>query len=118
MSSDRNFDDIAEHFAKKIYGKRKGIIRLAVLWHDIEQYLAALPKQHRPLRVLDVGGGFGQISQRLAKLGHDVTVNDISAQMLAQARQHAAAAGRDDICLLYTSPSPRDKRQSRMPSSA
>ena len=26
--------------------------------------------------------------------------------------------GDDDICLLYTSPSPRDKRQSRMPSSA
>ena len=25
---------------------------------------------------------------------------------------------RDSICLLYTSPSPRDKRQSRMPSSA
>ena len=25
---------------------------------------------------------------------------------------------RDMICLLYTSPSPRDKRQSRMPSSA
>ena len=26
--------------------------------------------------------------------------------------------GRDPDCLLYTSPSPRDKRQSRMPSSA
>ena len=26
--------------------------------------------------------------------------------------------GVDYICLLYTSPSPRDKRQSRMPSSA
>ena len=26
--------------------------------------------------------------------------------------------GFDDTCLLYTSPSPRDKRQSRMPSSA
>ena len=26
--------------------------------------------------------------------------------------------GKDIICLLYTSPSPRDKRQSRMPSSA
>ena len=25
---------------------------------------------------------------------------------------------KDTICLLYTSPSPRDKRQSRMPSSA
>ena len=24
----------------------------------------------------------------------------------------------NDVCLLYTSPSPRDKRQSRMPSSA
>ena len=29
-----------------------------------------------------------------------------------------AAAANDDTCLLYTSPSPRDKRQSRMPSSA
>ena len=28
------------------------------------------------------------------------------------------AKGGVDICLLYTSPSPRDKRQSRMPSSA
>ena len=28
------------------------------------------------------------------------------------------AAGVLDVCLLYTSPSPRDKRQSRMPSSA
>ena len=28
------------------------------------------------------------------------------------------SVGRDNICLLYTSPSPRDKRQSRMPSSA
>ena len=27
-------------------------------------------------------------------------------------------AGKSTICLLYTSPSPRDKRQSRMPSSA
>ena len=29
-----------------------------------------------------------------------------------------AVIGRDVTCLLYTSPSPRDKRQSRMPSSA
>ena len=27
-------------------------------------------------------------------------------------------AGNNNVCLLYTSPSPRDKRQSRMPSSA
>ena len=30
----------------------------------------------------------------------------------------AASEALRDICLLYTSPSPRDKRQSRMPSSA
>ena len=29
-----------------------------------------------------------------------------------------AAAGGDESCLLYTSPSPRDQRGSRMPSSA
>ena len=38
------------------------------------------------------------------------------------ARDHLAycdlAADRQQSCLLYTSPSPRDKRQSRMPSSA
>ena len=30
----------------------------------------------------------------------------------------AAAVGVSEACLLYTSPSPRDKRQARMPSSA
>ena len=32
--------------------------------------------------------------------------------------QGFARRDESDICLLYTSPSPRDKRQSRMPSSA
>ena len=31
---------------------------------------------------------------------------------------YAIITGNDSLCLLYTSPSPRDKRQSRMPSSA
>ena len=31
---------------------------------------------------------------------------------------HYLDRGMFDVCLLYTSPSPRDKRQSRMPSSA
>ena len=30
----------------------------------------------------------------------------------------SSGSGHDDICLLYTSPSPRDMRRSRMPSSA
>ena len=37
----------------------------------------------------------------------------------AQGRKYRAKHSvRTNICLLYTSPSPRDKRQSRMPSSA
>ena len=34
------------------------------------------------------------------------------------ADEWAAALGEDPFCLLYTSPSPRDLRASRMPSSA
>ena len=38
--------------------------------------------------------------------------------LLPAAQQVREAARRIQCCLLYTSPSPRDKRQSRMPSSA
>ena len=40
----------------------------------------------------------------------DYTLEEIGAESFITMRQ--------DDCLLYTSPSPRDKRQSRMPSSA
>ena len=53
------------------------------------------------------------------------TVNDIQAiGSLARSKgiffhvDAAQSTGKVAICLLYTSPSPRDKRQSRMPSSA
>ena len=36
----------------------------------------------------------------------------------AEQRRHMMMIGDPGTCLLYTSPSPRDKRQSRMPSSA
>ena len=39
-------------------------------------------------------------------------------QKLVNAKQKSGAKGKYKSCLLYTSPSPRDKRQSRMPSSA
>ena len=37
---------------------------------------------------------------------------------LIHSQQGKKLSKRDNACLLYTSPSPRDKRQSRMPSSA
>ncbi|ELA08911.1 methyltransferase [Moraxella macacae 0408225] len=87
---DRNFNDISEHFAKKIYGGLKGQIRLAVLRHDIFQAVATYQQQvGRPLRILDVGAGLAHLSLELATQGHDVTINDISENMLAIAKQLA-----------------------------
>ncbi|USZ15237.1 methyltransferase domain-containing protein [Moraxella sp. FZFQ2102] len=103
-ATDRNFDPIAEHFAKKVYGGLKGRIRLAVLENDISQTIADLQqKHHRPLKILDVGAGLAQISLSLAT-DHHVTINDISANMLAMAKQSADALGVGDKVRLITCP--------------
>lgn len=93
--TDRNFDDISAHFAKKIYGGLKGQIRLAVLRRDLQAWLAAWQSQNpsRPCRVLDIGAGIGQLAIELAVAGHEVTVNDVSANMLALAQDAARLQG-------------------------
>ena len=68
-----------------------------------------------------------------AEVGHEVTCvdnNEEKVKTLLEGKipifepgledlvKRNVAAGRLKFCLLYTSPSPRDKRQSRMPSSA
>lgn len=85
--TDRNFDDIADHFAKKIYGGLKGQIRLAVLERDLREHLP-----NKPLKVLDVGAGLAQISLNLAK-NHEVTISDISANMIKKAQENANTLG-------------------------
>ena len=68
----------------------------------------------------------GDVDNLLAELDgrRDVRVQVAHAELVAAVAdadgRRAAARLRDavDACLLYTSPSPRDKRQSRMPSSA
>jgi len=87
---DKNFDKLSQKLAKNIYGTTKGEIRAAVLWRDLVPALATLG--HQRLRILDAGGGFGFFSQKLAALGHDVVLCDISAQMLEQAKQHISAS--------------------------
>ncbi|WP_336854544.1 tRNA uridine 5-oxyacetic acid(34) methyltransferase CmoM [Pseudescherichia vulneris] len=88
---DRNFDDIAEKFSRNIYGTTKGQLRQAILWQDLDALLATFGP--RPLRILDAGGGEGQTAIRLAKLGHHVTLCDLSGEMVARASAAAEAEG-------------------------
>ena len=58
-----------------------------------------------------------QVDLRLT--GKSVTLPAVDPAFAAQIKKLLGAnSGNYGICLLYTSPSPRDKRQSRMPSSA
>ena len=87
-NTDRNFDDIADHFAKKVYGGLKGQIRLTILEHDLSTHLP----NDRPLKMLDVGAGLAQLSLNLAK-HHDVIINDISQTMINKAKIRADELG-------------------------
>lgn len=93
-TEDRNFDPITEHFVKKVYGGLKGEIRLAVLKRDLAEVVAELSTRlDRPLRILDVGAGLAQLSIELAAQGHEVTINDISHNMLVEAKKNAEQQG-------------------------
>jgi S-adenosylmethionine-dependent methyltransferase len=89
---DRNFDDLAPKFQRKVYGGLKGRIRLSVLNKDLTDFFlkAILPAEDNPLKILDAGSGYGPFSLNLAELGHMVTLCDISAKMLEQASMNIA----------------------------
>lgn len=88
--TDRNFDDIAEHFAKKVANSHKGRLRRAVIAQDLRREHPEL-WQGTSQYVIDVGAGLGHWSIEMAKLGHQVVYNDISEKMTEQAQQLAAA---------------------------
>jgi len=85
---DHNFDPIAQKFITNIYGSDKGAIRKEVVWREL---LLCLQRLNKPrLRILDAGGGFGYFSQKLAALGHQVVLCDISGELLTIAKQQLA----------------------------
>lgn len=84
MTGDQIFEGRAERFQNRIYGTAKGQLRLELVWRDMCEHL---PLTGTALDVWDAGGGLGQISQRLAELGHRVTLSEPSADMLALARK-------------------------------
>jgi S-adenosylmethionine-dependent methyltransferase len=63
--------------------------RTAAVWAALDPVVGA----GTPLRVLDVGGGSGMFAVPLARLGHEVTVVDPSADALATLRRRADTAG-------------------------
>jgi len=83
--TDRNFDELGEIFARNIYGSPKGRIRLQVLWQHLLQCLPRL-QSDTPMTVLDAGCGMGQLAARLGVLGHELTLCDVSQDMLEAAR--------------------------------
>lgn len=85
---DNYFDRIGGHFLKNIYATAKGRIRLAVLQRDLAPLLAGAP-----LRILDVGGGAGQMALWYASLGHEVVVVDRAESLLDEGRRAADALG-------------------------
>ena len=61
------------------------------------------------------------IDKRLAKeqdIGYRPINSDDAQQMIAELPKKHQDADSVYLCLLYTSPSPRDRQKSRMPSSA
>lgn len=87
--SDRNFDDLAHKFSKKVYGELKGKIRLEILKKDLAQFIPNIfsKPNPEPLSVLDAGAGYGPFSLYLAEWGHDITLVDHSSKMLDIAAQ-------------------------------
>jgi S-adenosylmethionine-dependent methyltransferase len=63
--------------------------RTVAVWAALDPLVAA----GTSLRVLDVGGGSGTLAVPLARLGHQVTVVDPSADALATLRRRADTAG-------------------------
>ena len=66
---------------------------------------------------VDISKSTAGIDAFLLRNTQGATIASISKRVLKEKSENAAAAKAKD-CLLYTSPSPRDQRGSRMPSSA
>ncbi|MCP3942630.1 MAG: methyltransferase [Desulfobacteraceae bacterium] len=106
MEKDKNFDDLALRFQRKVYGGLKGRIRLAVLKKDLKEFFrqALLPAGDQPLNILDAGGGSGPFSIHLAKLGHRITLCDLSEKMLSQAKNRFSDHNLADRLDLFQGP--------------
>lgn len=77
---------LAEQFVDRHYSSLRGRVRTHVIHQHLRQHLAP-----PPLELVDVGGGAGDQSLPLARLGYDITLLDSSPAMLERAEQRLAA---------------------------
>jgi S-adenosylmethionine-dependent methyltransferase len=80
-----------------------GRIRQHVTWHDLAPHLPGAGDPTRPWRVLEAGGGSGELAIRLVEQGYHVWLLDYAPAMLDQARQAASVlpdevSGRLTLC--------------------
>src|SRR5258707_14904272 len=68
----------------------EGRLRIDLALANLQEFL---PQEPRPLRALDIGGGTGAVSGRLAGLGFPVTLLGASLPMLEFAERAAVGAG-------------------------
>ena len=68
--------------------------------------------------LLHSAASFGTLQMVEFLVAKGAEINRPGGTFRAPALTYAADCGNVDICLLYTSPSPRDRTRSRMPSSA
>ena len=73
-----------------------GRIRHEVTWHNLAPHLPSITDEAAPPRVLDAGGGSGELALELAQHGYRVWLLDYAPAMLDQAR-HAARTLPDEV---------------------
>lgn len=96
VKQDRVFDGLANRFQNKIYDDPRGAIRLAILQDDLAPLITPPAPSKRPLRILDAGGGLGQMSIWMAQQGHQVVLAEPSAEMLQRAESDIQRVGLED----------------------
>ena len=108
------FDNIAPYYD---FLNRLLSLRMDVLWR---RKAIKMIKNRQAETILDVATGTADLTVEINRQLNPKQIigMDLSNEMLEVGRKKIAKKGLDNICLLYTSPSPRDGATSRMPSSA
>jgi S-adenosylmethionine-dependent methyltransferase len=105
------FDAGAEAWAS--YNQKPlGRIRREVTWHNLIQHLPVITDLEQPPRVLDAGGGSGELALQLVRHGYRVWLLDYAPAMLDEARKTAAGLPpglreRLSFCLMRAEDAPR-----------